>query len=432
MMVVIGLVLLTVAINTLLAAQGVIVKPDAPSTNLVLLLTSIVLIFGVDSIMLIVFTGSQRTLQRRTQFMAQELRSSAEITQVIAGIQSTDELLARAVELIRDGLNYYHVRIFLLEEKTDLLVLRAGTTFIRGQRNTMQRRIAPNDPNPINEAARKREILRIVGADSPIRRAEFLSAMQTELLVPLLREDRVLGVMDVQSVNADSFSEQEIEVLRSIAAQLAIAIENARLFSELQITAEEREQLTNKLRDAAREIEQLNQEVTGRSWNRYLENRGETTIGFDWKQGTATAQTYINASLERGLSSPLPEIYDEGSEQILSVPILSRGQTLGVMEFRAPQEKGWNSRSLELARVISQRLALALDNLRLFEQAQIVANRELTASQVSTNLQTKTDVDSVIAIAAEAFQEALGASRTNIRLGKPEAQPQRQGQNGSH
>ena len=116
----------------------------------------------------------------------------------------------------------------------------------------------------------------------------------------------------------------------------------------------------------------------------------------------------------------MPEISAENGEQILSVPIVLRGQMLGAMEFRAPGGQVWNNRSLELARIIAQRLALALDNIRLYEQAQTIASREQTANQVAARLQSKTDIDALITTAVESFQQALGATRTSIRLGAPE------------
>jgi transcriptional regulator with GAF, ATPase, and Fis domain len=106
-------------------------------------------------------------------------------------------------------------------------------------------------------------------------------------------------------------------------------------------------------------------------------------------------------------------------EQILVVPILIRGQMFGVMEFRAPQGENWDDRGLELARAIAQRLALSLDNLRLFEQAQLAVAREQMANQVATMLQARSDIDSLVNVAVEAFQQVLGATKASIRLGLP-------------
>src|SRR5258708_34223288 len=109
-------------------------------------------------------------------------------------------------------------------------------------------------------------------------------------------------------------------------------------------------------------MERLGRETNTRAWARYLENRGDSTVGFDWKSGAVSGSTALNPTLSRGLTNSLPEIWIDKNEKILSVPILSRGQVLGVMEFRASADKDWNNRSIELARVIAQRLALALDN----------------------------------------------------------------------
>jgi len=450
MVVMLGLVLLSVILTWALIVLNALPRPIPLVSQPGVALGTILPALFLDGVMLIVFAGGQRTLQRRSITLAQELRNSVNITQTIAEIHSADELLTRTVELIRENLNYYHVRVFLLEETTHLLVLHSGTTFSgsgengvgqisASEKSAFQRRITPDEETVFNEVIRSGQTLRITSADSPARRSEMLGAMRAQLLLPLRRESRTLGVLDVQSLSQDAFDEQDVEVLRGIASQLAIALENTRLYSQLQATADERQKLAEQLRHAAEQIEQLSLEVGGRAWTRYLEGRAESVIGFDWKQGMTVSQIGLTPGLERALNSAMPELYVDGAEQVLCVPIISRGQNLGAMEFRAPAERVWNSRSIELVRVISQRLALALDNLRLFEQAQTVANREQVASQIAANLQTKTDVDSLVAIAAEAFQEALGATRTSIRLGAPGQSTyqapqthQNSGKNGSH
>ncbi|MEP7288909.1 MAG: GAF domain-containing protein [Chloroflexota bacterium] len=433
MLVMLGLVILAVIGSTALASMNVFGSDTPPDGNSIYSVISGIVILIGDGIMLIVFAGGQRILQRRNLMLTRELRSSTSITQTIAGIQSLDDLLTQAVTLIRDQLNYYHVRIFLLEEKSHLLVLRAGTTLSVALGGSQQRRIAPDDPSILNEVVRSGQILRLSAADPESRRGEFLTAMRSEICMPLRRENIILGVLDVQSANSETITDQDLEVLSALAAQIAIAIQNTRLFSELQNTRKERQQLTELLRQAGREIDQLNREVSGRAWTRYLEGRSDNVIGYDLKQGVTTGSTQMTLGLEHGLDIAVPELFMEGDEQILSVPIISRGQVLGVMEFRTDADRTWNKRSIELAHVISQRLALALDNIRLFEQSQIIASREQTASQIAANLQTKTDLDILVTAAAEAFRDALGASRTSIRLGTPtENIGEKIANNGSH
>src|SRR5258708_11386524 len=143
----------------------------------------------------------------------------------------------------------------------------------------------------------------------PSRRAEMLGAMRAQLLLPLRRESRALGVLDVQSLSQDAFDEQNVEVLQGIASQLAVALENTRLYSQLQTTADERQKLAEQLRHAAQQIEQLTLEVTGRAWTRYLEGRAESVIGFDWKQGSTVPQIGLTSGLEPALNSSMPQLY---------------------------------------------------------------------------------------------------------------------------
>ncbi len=363
---------------------------------------------------------SQRALLRHNMTLTRELRNTATLAQTIGAMRSLDDLLDQAVRLIRDQLDFYHVQIFVVEDKTQLLVLRAGTTIVGGRASMEQRRIAPDDEGIINRVARTGASEHVTLADPLSRRTELLAAMQSELALPMKRDQVVLGVLDVQSADGDSFTEQNIEVLQAMASQLAIAVQNIRLTNDLKYIDEERQRLANELQTIAQETEHLNRQVSGQLWTSYFTQRGDLAIGYDWGESGLTQSAETRPSLERGLSITVPELSTDGAEQVLSVPIVSRGQVLGIMEFRTPLDRAWNNRSLELAQVISERLALSLDNLRLFEQAQMIARREQLASQIGANLQAKTDIDSLVTEAAAAFQEALGATRTNVRLGVPQ------------
>ncbi|MFN7210941.1 MAG: hypothetical protein ACK4P1_11220, partial [Aggregatilineales bacterium] len=76
------------------------------------------------------------------------------------------------------------------------------------------------------------------------------------------------------------------------------------------------------------------------------------------------------------------------------------------------------------------RLALSLDNLRLYDQAQMAIAREQIANRVATVLQAKSDVDTLVAVAVDAFQQALGALQTSVRLGLPTRRDQDASSNG--
>ncbi len=428
MIVMFGLVILsimiTAALKTLELLPPLVPEAQNPFTGSINTVISLM----ADGVMLVVFAGGQRAVLRQNLALTEEMRTSNAISQVLSGLISLDKILEQSIDLIRDQLGYYHIQIFLVEEKTRLLILQAGTTRTHHQGETGQRRIAPDDTGPLNEVFQTGKVMRISGDSNAARRKELLPSMQSELILPLRRQNESLGILDIQSIETDDFTEKDIEVLQAIAAQIALAVHNARLYTELQTSTQQREQLATQIREATQQIETLNRQASGMVWSQYLESNTEGLIGFDWQQGVVTSNSTMTPSLEQALVNALPEVYTaEDGTQTLSVPIVSRGQVLGVMEFRTGNHRAWSSRSIELARIVSQRLALALDNIRLFEQAQIIASREQMANQIAARLQAKTNVESVISVAAETFQQALGANRTSIRLGIPEATPKNNG-----
>jgi GAF domain-containing protein len=432
-----GMVVMLILV-VLALALGAVTRTFAPTaptatTSPINVIVVSAFIMSVCLAMLYVFAGGQISLQRRTLSLTRELRSSTQITQTITGIKNTNELLEQSVLMIRDQLGYYHVRIFLQEERTGLLILRASTIPL-----IEQRRVAPDDTTVLNQVLRTGKSAVITRAGAESHRKELLPNMNTGIVTALKREQTLFGVLDVQTISTDEVAPSEIEVLEAVAAQIAIAIENTRLFSELESASKDRAELAEKLRATTTEFEQFVQESLGRAWTRYLEGKSDGLVGFDWREGSITENNYVSSSLEKAFENSMPELTHDGDEQILTVPIISRGQRLGAMEFRAPSTRTWSNRSIELAHVVAQRLALALDNLRLFEQAQNIATREYTASQIAATLQSQTDIDALISTAAETFQQALGATRASVRLGTPERRLAQtgllgqSGQNGRH
>lgn len=415
LLVTVMLTLLAVIVVFLFSALGLLafqrIEPLALATQISFAMLSLSLI-GVT---LILFLSEQRALAQRNEALAAEVSTMAATSQAIGEAQSVEDLLARTVEMIRMQLGYYHVQAFLVQEKTGVISLATGNAEARGG-EMPRRRIAPDGATAVNEAVRTGQMQNVTLASPEEHRSEFLPATRSELLVPLRRGPQVIGVLDVQSVQENVFGGEDIQTLNAIVTQVAMAIDNLRLTEAQQELNRERHTLLEQVRSTSYEIERLNQEIRGRSWVHYLESRPDKLIGFDWVSGTIVPTATPVPGL---VGAANPRIETRDGTQVLVVPIHSRGQVLGVMEFQAPRDRVWDQRSLELARAIAQRLALSLDNLRLFEQAQMTVAREQVANQIATMLQARSDMDSLIAVATDAFQQALGATRTSIRLGMP-------------
>jgi GAF domain-containing protein len=231
--------------------------------------------------MLYVFSGSQRSLLRTNLNLESELGGITALSRLVGEGATVEMLLNETVAMLHEKLGYYHVQIFLVEERSGVLSLAASTGGA-SERDGVQRRLPPNSPSVIAEAVRTGRTQRIA-ADAPAaRRAEFVAAVRTELVVPLRVGDEAIGALDLQSTSDGAFLSREIEALETLATQLALAIRNVRLQAALQLANRDQQELIEQVRTASREIERLNQEASGRAWQLYLQSRSEKAISFDW------------------------------------------------------------------------------------------------------------------------------------------------------
>jgi GAF domain-containing protein len=142
--------------------------------------------------------------------------------------------------------------------------------------------------------------------------------------------------------------------------------------------------------------------------------------GSVWQAGsrgsTLSASVEDSAVLMQTIRDGEPRLEQRQDSSVLCVPIRLRDQTLGAVEFRRSSSTQWTAAALELAQVVAERLALSLENARLFEQAQTTAQREQLVSQISGKLTGTTDIDQILQTAIRELGLALGASQTMIRL----------------
>jgi len=413
-LIVVGFVILWI----LFLQSGLLLIKSAESTSANDLVFFIFPVLAAIAIMLAGFASNQLVLLERNLTLAEELRGFTAISGVITVADNPSGMLTQVTETIRDRLGYYHVQVFIVEEQAGIVSLAATTSINRTDEDNTPRRFPLNSASVIADVIRSQQPTRL-SMNSPVaQRSEFLSATRAQLLVPIKHGRAVLGVLDMQSVHSDAFSAQDVAAFEAIASEVAFALENLRLLEEKKQTERERTEMDDQNRQLSREVERLNQEISGRAWTRFLESRPDRLIGYDARDGLIS----VNMSEIPTPSALSPYTETRNGAHILRVPIVLRGQLLGMMEFTAQDGQTWDVKSVELSRAIAQRLALSLENLRLFEQAQMAVAREQVANQVSTLLQARSDVDSLIAVAADVFQQALGAAYTNIRLGVPDAE----------
>ncbi|HQF69963.1 MAG TPA: GAF domain-containing protein, partial [Promineifilum sp.] len=183
-----------------------------------------------------------------------QLRVINQVSQSIAGILDLDGLLRETAALIHERFGYYHVGIGLVEG--DEVVYRAGAgqlvspkgeilfspSRLRVGKDGLTGRAAGTGLVMISpDVSRDRRYVPLVGLDT-----------RSEVVVPIKSKEVVIGVLDIQSETLNAFDESDVDLLRALANQLAVAIENARLYEQAgQLAAlEERQKLARELHDS--------------------------------------------------------------------------------------------------------------------------------------------------------------------------------------
>jgi GAF domain-containing protein len=394
--------------------------------------TSIALVFvmiGLNTVMLWTFTSSTEDVLDRQRSLVDLIAHISQIGQTLADLPAVGEDLNRVVEQLREALGLYHVQIFLADPVSGLPILQAGTGFIGRRLLEEEGLLTPDEHSPINEVLRHADSILIRDTDPGQKRGGFLPATQSELLLPLrVGSQAPLGVLDLHSTQRDAFLSEERDALVAVSNHLAAALHGARQTERLRAILEQRDQLGGQIEAAQREVARLNRQLVGTAWGTYLKERQRTVPGLTWREGAIDSAETGSEALVYTIEDGQPRLEQREDGSVLCVPIRLRGQTLGAVEFRRSDSTQWTTAALELAEVVAERLALSLENARLFEQAQTTAQREQLISHITSQLQTTTDLQSLLMLAAAQFQDALGATHTRVRLGTPAENDQTQEQ----
>lgn len=167
---------------------------------------------------------------------AVQLQTAAEVARATSSILDPEELLPRAVELIRDRFDYYYVGVFLTDAERRWALLRAGTGEAGRRMLEAGHRLEVGGASMIGVciADARARIALDVGAEAVRFDNPHLPETHSEMAVPLRRGEQAIGALTVQSTARGAFSEEDITLMTTIADQLATALENARLFAESQ------------------------------------------------------------------------------------------------------------------------------------------------------------------------------------------------------
>jgi GAF domain-containing protein len=380
-----------------------------PANRVLLDFVVLALSLGVIFLFLVVIAGSFQALAGRSVEAMQQRqwigRFGLELT------QASDEkmLQAKALERLRQNFPQLLVEWYILDERGYLI--RSGRQVER-ERNSIP--LSAN--NILAEAARAGTMVTTSVNDNTLRRSHLAASTAFAAALPIRDGETVTGILDVQS--STPFSNDQLSVLTLLAEQVGLALQQARRLSSLQTNVHSQEATISRLQSQLEASERRRRQSVQDTWRSYIQGRGKPIIGYslDALNATPTPISELPARLAASLKGGEIQIEQVGDEQLIHVPIIFRDYPLGAMSFAVPADQPLSERQVEVARTVADRLALALENTRLFEQTQAQAQRERKANEIASMLIGATDVRVVLNLAAENFKDALGAVNTHIYI----------------
>jgi serine phosphatase RsbU (regulator of sigma subunit)/putative methionine-R-sulfoxide reductase with GAF domain len=357
---------------------------------------------------------------------------SAQITNVV----DLDKLCHQITSLIQSSFNYYFVSIFTIEEGIAELRFRASAS----------ENLEPIQSAQINgkigegmigysALTGKERVAKDVKQDEYFKIIESLPETRAEACLPLMVDGRILGVLDIQSRKVESFHENDMMVLRSLADNIALAVEGARLYDRLQKRADQLNAVLeiNYSLSSILDVDKLLEEIVHRIHDRFnypfvhifTVHPGRRKVIYQTGSGIRSKHLRSNSfayDLDAGkgliplvartgkpilsndvsqepnyIPSKLPP-HNTRSE--LTIPLIFGKDVLGVLDLQSDQINSFNSEDLELFEGLAAGIAVSLRNANLFRtekwRRQVADSFQDVASLLSANTELPELLDHIL------------------------------------
>jgi len=240
---------------------------------------------------------------------ARQLQAAAEVSRATTSILDLDELLPQAVELIRSHFDLYYTGLFLVDRTEKMLVLRAGTGEAGRKMLEANHQLEVGGQSMVGWCvAYKKPRIELEGDNDAVRyKNPLLPNTRSELVLPLIGRGEAIGAMTVQSEQVAAFAEDEVTILQTLADQLTNAIENARLFRQVQQRAVELAEAKEAAEKARVETEAANENLAAKIW----QNTGQALLNekMQGEQDVPTLANNIIQQLCQYIKAPVGTLY---------------------------------------------------------------------------------------------------------------------------
>ena len=389
---------------------------------------------------------------------ALQFETAAEIARDISSSLELDELLEKAVELIRSRFDFYHASIFLKDLPGEFVVIREATGEAGAQLKRAGHKLGIGSKSIVGFVAGKGEplIVNDTSRDATYQPHPLLPETRAEASLPLKVSDRIVGVLDVQSKQTYAFSEENLRTLQILADQLAIAVVNTELFAETQehlaqhrllhhitTTAASGTTLDEALQSA---VNGLQVTLGGDRVSILLADRDKKALEVRAAVGYASGVFDLRIPIGSGITgwaaahrrtlrinNVLQDTrYIEGSPNTrseMAIPLVYRSELLGVLNVESEQFAAYAENDEELLGTLGGSLAAIIANARLLEQIRAQAERERILFEISDKIRRTTDMETILTTTVSELTRAVGANSARIKIGVPSSIVQKSSEN---
>ncbi|HSO13941.1 MAG TPA: GAF domain-containing protein, partial [Anaerolineales bacterium] len=383
---------------------------------------------------------------------ARALATSAQVGRHLSALLDQEHLVKDVVEQVRMAFNYYHAQIYLMDDETGDMIL-AGGTGRAGKILLENRHRVSKGRGLVGRAAETRRLILVPDTtkDADWLPNPHLPATKSEIAVPIIAGDQILGVLDVQNNVENSLTEQDADLLSSIANQVGIALQNARQYQVSQKVARELGVVADiaVATTAITDVKRLLQEAVDRIKSAsglyhagiYLFNEAGTTLelaagaGEIGRQMVAEGRSIplnqekslvaLTAHALKGLMVndvradphflPDPLLPETHSQQ--TAPMIVGGRVIGVLDVQSGYVNHFTEIDVNIRTTLATQIAVTLQSARAFNQVRRQAEYETQLNLINQKIQSAADVDAVLQITARELGSVLGARRTVAHLG---------------
>lgn len=324
----------------------------------------------------------QSTLEKQVAERTKQLTATNEVGRVASSILDPEELLSKTANLITEQFNYYYAAIYLLDPSEKWAELREATGQAGKVLKQNRHRLEVTGKSMVGRCIRERipRIAQNTAEEKQRFENPLLPYTRSEIALPLILGGRVLGALNVQSTKPADFGDDVIETMQNMASQVAVALENARLFQETQ-------QSVNELRA-------IQKQYLLEGWSGIKAHNEELEYGVGESSDLAT--------------------------QVIESTINLRDQTLGKITLESSEE--WTPDQQSLVDAVTVQAAIALENARLISESRLTAQRERTLTEINSKIWASPSIDAILQTLIKELGRRLDASKVTVELNLDENQ----------